>query len=296
MVEHSLKKSVLPAENSPVAIRRRAWRELKDRLARYGVAIGGISVIFAIVLIFFYLLYVVIPLFYGADIESKAQYSTKINNSIHLTLNEYNDVALTLDIQGKVAFFDANSGKTILDVSLPLPEQAKIVSFSKGSAATGVFAYGFDNGQALVFQQDYKISYPEGTTRKITPSILYPLGEQAQIVDANGQALRLLSVQSNADQTTLVALTQDNRVVLKSLLREEDFMDEDAFTIEEKTAEVKLDGNDVITHVQIDIDQQELYLADKNGFIRYFDISDIEAPRLIQKIKGVPSGVTITSL
>ncbi|MDO7711728.1 MAG: ABC transporter permease subunit [Pseudomonadota bacterium] len=296
MVEHSSQHSVLPAQDSPVAIRRRAWREFKDRFAKYGVAIGGVSVIFAIVLIFFYLLYVVTPLFYGADIESEEQYKTSISNSTHLTLDEYNEVALTLDMQGKVEFFSANSGQSILDVTLPLPEQAKIVSFSKGSASTGVFAYGFDNGKALIFQQDYKISYPVGTTRKITPSILYPLGEGTQTVDAKGQALRLLSVQSNTDHTTIVGLTQDNRVVLNSLIREEDFMDEDVFTIEQKTAEIKLDAKDLITHLQMDIDQRELYLVDSNGFISYFDITNTESPRLIQKIKAVPSGVNITTL
>lgn len=296
MVEHSLQHSVLPAPDSPVAIRRRAWREFKDRLAKYGVAIGGLSVIFAIVLIFFYLLYVVMPLFYGAEIETEAEYSTQISNSTYLTLNEYNDVALTLDMHGKVEFFEANSGQSILDVSLPLPEQVNISSFSKGSASTGVFAYGFDDGKALVFKQDYKISYPEGNTRKITPSILYPLGEQLKTVDPQGQALGLLTVQSNAEQTTLIGLTPDNRLVLNSLLREEDFMDEDAFTIEEKIAEVKLDEKDVITHLQMDIDQRELYLADSHGYISYFDITNIESPRLIQKVKGVPTGVQITTL
>ncbi|HDY85727.1 hypothetical protein LCGC14_1246660 [marine sediment metagenome] len=296
MVEHSLQKSVLPAPNSPVAIRRRAWREFKDRLARYGVTIGGMSVIFAIVLIFFYLLYVVMPLFSGADIETKAQYDTKISNSTHLTLNEYNDVALTLDMQGKVEFFDANNGQALLDVKLPLPKQTKITSFSKGAATTGVFAYGFENGKALVFRQDYKISYPTGTTRKITPAILYPLGKNTLTLDAKGKPLRLLSVQSNAEQTTLIGLTPDNRIVLKSVIREENFMDEDASTTTEKTATIKLDQKESITHLQMDIDQRELYLADSAGFISYFDISKVDAPRLIQKIKGVPAGVNITTL
>lgn len=296
MVEHSLQESVLPAPDSRVAVRRRAWREFKDRLAQYGVAIGGVSVIFAIVLIFFYLLYVVMPLFHGADMKAKAEYSTSINNSTYLTLNEYNDVALTLDMQGKLEFFDANNGKAILDVTLPLPEQAKITSFSKGSPTTGIFAYGFDDGNALVFQQDYKISYPEGNTRKITPSITYPLGEKLKTVDPKGKALGLLTVQSNAEQTTLIGLTPDNRLVLNSLIREEDFMDEDAFTIEQKTAEIKLDDKDRITHLQMDIDQRELYLVDSNGFISYFDISDIASPRLVQKVRGVPSGVQVTTL
>lgn len=296
MVEHSLQQGVLPAPHSPVAIRRRAWREFKDRLAKYGVAIGGVSVIFAIVLIFFYLLYVVMPLFHGADMKTEATYSTSIHNSRYLTLNEYNDVALTLDMQGKLAFFDANNGHSLLDVTLPLPEQVKISSFSKGSPSTGVFAYGFNDGQALVFKQDYKISYPEGNTRKITPSMTYPLGEGLKTVDPKGQALRLLTVQSHAEQTTLIGLTSDNRLVLTSFIREENFMDEDDFTIEQKRSEIKLDDKEVVTQLQMDIDQRELYLADSAGFIRYFDISDIETPRLIQKIKAVPSGVQITTL
>jgi phosphate transport system permease protein len=296
MVQHSLQHSVLPAPDSPVAIRRRAWREFKDRCAKYGVAIGGVSVIFAIVLIFFYLLYVVMPLFSGADISTEAEYKTPITNSSYLTLNEYNDVALSIDMLGKVEFFEAKSGQSILNVILPLPELANISSFSKGSASTGVFAYGFDDGKALVFKQDYKISYPVGNTRKITPSIIYPLGEQLKTVDPKGQSLSLLTVQSNAEQTTLIGLTTDNRIVLNSLLREEDFMDEDAFTVEQKMAEIKLDRNVHITHLEMDIDQRELYLIDNKGYISYFDITDIASPRLIQKVKGVPSGVQITTL
>lgn len=296
MVQHSLQHSVLPAPDSPIAIRRRAWREFKDRFAKYGVAIGGVSVIFAIVLIFFYLLYVVMPLFYGAEINTEAEYKTSITNSSYLTLNEYNDVALSLDMQGEVEFFEANSGRSILNVALPMPEQVNITSFSKGSASTGVFSYGFDNGKALVFKQDYKISYPVGNTRKITPSIIYPSGEQLITVDPKGQSLRLLTVQSNAEQTTLIGLTTDDRIVLNSLIREEDFMDEDAFTTEQKIAEIKLDDHEFITHLQMDIDQRELYLVDSNGYISYFDITDMGTPRLIQKVKGVPSGVQITTL
>ena len=43
------------------------WRLIKDNVAGKGVIIGGLSVIVAIVLIFFYLLYVVFPLFGSAE-------------------------------------------------------------------------------------------------------------------------------------------------------------------------------------------------------------------------------------
>ena len=50
------------------------WRLIKDAAARYGVIAGGLGIIFAIALIFFYLLYVVYPLFMSATAQSVNQY------------------------------------------------------------------------------------------------------------------------------------------------------------------------------------------------------------------------------
>jgi phosphate transport system permease protein len=294
MVEHSSIGSVLPAANSPIAIRRRAWREFKDRTARYGVALGGVSVIFAIVLIFFYLLLVVMPLFGGAEIETEVEYSMSENTVVHVALNEYNDVAFSADSSGHIHFFDAHSGKGISTPVLPFSEGAIVRSFSKGDYSTGVMAYGLNDGQALVFKREYKISYPDDM-RQITPFITYPLGETLINLAAQGQALALLSVQSNEEQTTLVGLTEKNTLTVLGVVREEDFMDEDVFTIEEKRSEIQLPEAEKITHMQLDIDQRELYLVDDAGFLSYYDISDISQPRLIQKVMAVPPGVDVTA-
>jgi len=294
MVEHALKNSVLPPANSPIAIRRRKWREAKDRMAKHGVAAGGMAVIFAIVLIFFYLLYVVVPLFYGAELETTAEFTQQKNTAAHVTLNEYNDVALSLDMQGQARFFSAKSGETMLTPLLPL-STAAISSFGKGDPSTGVFAYGFADGHVLVFKQAYKISYPNDL-RTITPRIEFPIGEETLLLDSAGQALDFLSVQSNSEQTTVAAVTADKRLLITSLIREESFMDEDEFTIEQLHSELSLPALAETTHLVIDIDQRELYLADNEGNISFYDIQDITAPRLVQKIKAVPSGVNITTI
>ena len=44
-------------------------RKFKDRLTRWVVNVGGLGIIGALLLIFGYLIYEVMPLFYGADIE-----------------------------------------------------------------------------------------------------------------------------------------------------------------------------------------------------------------------------------
>jgi len=51
-------------------------RQLKDRLANIIIVAGGMFVIVAIALIFFYLLYEVLPLFKGADLAQTQRYAS----------------------------------------------------------------------------------------------------------------------------------------------------------------------------------------------------------------------------
>lgn len=294
MHEQTADKSVLPAQDSAIAKRRRSWRGVKDQVAKYGVGFGGISVILAIVLIFFYLLYVVLPLFSGASIETETLYQSELKDSRYLSMNEYNDVALSVNADGSAHFFKANSGETMLDVTFPVDANA-ISSVAAGSTSTGVYGYGLNDGTAFVFNLDYKITYPTGTQRVIVPSIEYPLGEERIQVDPQGRSLDMLSVQSYDNQTTFAAVTADKRVVLKSISKEENFIDPTQFTLDEESAQIDLNGSASINHIRLDIDQRELYLVDDKGFIYFYDVQDAEAPRLVQKVKAVPTGVSVTS-
>lgn len=294
MQEQTVEDSVLPAPGSKVANRRRAWREVKDRITKYGVAVGGISVILAIVLIFFYLLYVVMPLFQGASLKTEATYHSDFKQPAFLSLNEYNTVAMAVEASGMVRFFDAKTGKTMTETSLPLAGKT-ISTVSAGAATTGVFSYGFNDGSALVIKEKYKVTYPTGTQRVIVPEVTYPLGEKHVVIDDQGKSISLLSVQSYEDKTTFIAYTEDKRLILKRFEKEVDFLDDTQFTINEEKHEIPLTDVSDLTQVKLDVDQRELYLADDKGFIYYYDVQQLDKPRLIQKIKAVPTGVDITS-
>ena len=60
--------------NSSRIRKRRKFRAFKDLLANYGIAAGGMGVIVAITLIFFYLLYEVVPLFKSATLETNSSF------------------------------------------------------------------------------------------------------------------------------------------------------------------------------------------------------------------------------
>ena len=59
----------MTASRIQVSAAYQKWRKIKDQLARYAIVTGGLGVIVAIGLIFFYLMYVVYPLFVSAEAQ-----------------------------------------------------------------------------------------------------------------------------------------------------------------------------------------------------------------------------------
>ncbi|KFI21918.1 ABC transporter permease subunit [Nitrosococcus oceani] len=289
-------EQVVPPSHSPVAIRRRRWRKIKDHLARYCIAAGGVSVIIAIVLIFFYLLYVVIPLFRPAQLEPVAQYLApggNVGSTLHLALNEYNDMGLRLTEQGQAVFFSTAEGKVVLETPLPLPKEVAVTSFAAGDSAGKVIVYGLSDGRALLARHAYRVSYPDNV-RTITPRLEYPLDKALLAVDSQGQPLRLISAQSDEDQTTIAAVTTDGRLILVNFTVQQSFLD-DEITVEQATVSLDLPPPQA-THLVLDEQQEELYVADSEGYISYYQLRDKETPHLVQRVKAVSEDVRITAL
>jgi len=271
------------------------WRKIKDQLTRYGVVAGGLGVIVAIVLIFFYLMYVVYPLFVSANAHALYQYELpekSAGKSLHLTTEEQNEVAVRFTDQGKAVFFTTATGE-ILKVESVVPEEASISSFSVGTPSRGHIAYGFDNGSVIIVRHKYQITYP-GDKRLITPQLEFPLGEQALKLDSQGQAITHVAFRVSESGTTLVARTADNRVLLTNFFKEESlFSDDDSF--ERVDVEIDVDSKD-LEYILLDKEQRNLYLASRTGRLSMFDISDKESPRLVQHTELLHVGGTLTSL
>ena len=118
--------------NTPALQRKRRLRALKDRLARWYVSIGGLAVLGAITLIFFYLAHVVLPMFQGAEMTARqAQqpaWLAEAQTPLLLAMEEQNQVAMRLDRAGMVQFFDLKSGETVSRLQLPLGECVSVAS------------------------------------------------------------------------------------------------------------------------------------------------------------------------
>ncbi len=101
--------------NTPALQRKRRLRALKDRMARWYVSIGGLAVLGAITLIFFYLAHVVLPMFQGAELQARKvqqpAWLAEAQAPLLLAMEEQNQVAMRLDASGAVQFFALKNGE-----------------------------------------------------------------------------------------------------------------------------------------------------------------------------------------
>jgi len=273
----------------------RRWRHLKDRLAKHGVAIGGIGVILAIVLIFFYLLLVVLPLFKPAEIEAGPSYPlTEDPQAIHyLTVDEYVEVGLAVDEDGRASFFSTADGHLIERIDIELPPGARVTALGKADPAVELLALGLDNGQVVVVKPVYKVTYPDDR-RHITPALEYPLGTDPIELDEDGGPLRAVALQMSDEQATLAGVGESGQVFVASLAIEESFLG-DGFSFEQENAVIEPDLDDV-RYVLVSGPQTELYLANQDGDALLYNLQDPTEPELLQRLELTPPGARLTSL
>ena len=274
------------------------WRGIKDRVTSVGMGVGGISVIIAIVLIFFYLLYVVFPMFVPAGMDKLANYArpaSQLGQTLHLAMEEQNEVAVRLTDQGHAVFFKAKSGAVMDEVRLPVPAKARVASFAHGRLSSGLFAYGLDNGRLVIGQYKFEVSYP-GDRRKITPSIEYPLGKKPIIADQQKRAIQQLALRSDEEQTTIVTVTEDGQLQLTHLQKEESMLGDDEDSAQYEKTSVTLPTVEGIKSLLIEYAQQYLYVADQSGHITVIDISEKSEPRFVERKRVVAEGTQINRM
>ncbi|SIS39761.1 ABC transporter permease subunit [Neptunomonas antarctica] len=195
--------------NTPAQMRMRKFRALKDKLAAGGIAFGGISVIVAIVLIFFYLLYEVMPLFQSAHVEPWSKNDRAIESytvpgsgkTLYLSMEEQAEIGIRVSDKGEVIFFNTLNGSVIKSEQINVPVGASITSLSTISDPLHQFAMGFSNGDALIIEHNYTSTYPDGD-RVITPTLIYPLGKKP--IHIGDKPLKLLGVSHGDEDWNLV--------------------------------------------------------------------------------------------
>jgi len=289
--------AVLHDFNSKSAGNYRKWRHIKDVATRYLMAFGGIGVIIAIVLIAFYLLYVVLPMFKSAHIESIATYSapdsTPNSKTLVYAMEEQREVALRINDHGQAIFFSTHNGAIQKTIDFNIPADVSISSVATGDQHQQMIGLGLSNGSVLFFQHNYAVTYPDDV-RLITPDISFPFGEDPIQINETGAPISQLSVQYDGEQATIVAHDSQAKINLVNFVKEESFLSDEVEIVREESV-LSIDSAEIF-NLKLDIEQRELYIADLYGNVYFYDVSNKTEPRLVQKVKAVKDNVRITAL
>ena len=254
---------------------RRRWvRKFKDRFAAVAISAGGMSVLVAILLIFVYLLYEIVPLFRSATVQPVASYSVATFDAqaappLYLAMEEQTEIGMRLDRFGGVAFFHTSDGSPVKRVKLPIPEGAGISSFAVDSEQNQLLALGLNDGGVLVFRHDYGSTYAAGGKRSITPDITYPFGAKPLQLQQNGQPVQTVAARDSESALVVVAASEGHLIARKWEKRE------DFLTGEKVIEEVPLTVPSVDiapARVLIGPDQRWLYALAADGNYRVIDL------------------------
>lgn len=252
----------LKAGNQPL-YRRRA---LKDKAAQHFVGIGGVSVIVAILLIFFYLLYAVIPMFESAEVELDNSYSLPgEGKTLFVGVEELGTVAVRFTDQGEVIFFNTADGSIVLNEKLEIP--ASITSIADH---TNRVLLGFSNGEVLAVSYKFEASY-KNDIRKLTPQLEYPLGKEAITLDEDGSALQQLAFSVSEDSIGIAAVTEDRRLIFARYTQEESFLDESITTELESSSVYTMQKE--VQSLALTPNLQYLYVVAGKNQLMQFDIA-----------------------
>ncbi|MDH5424172.1 MAG: ABC transporter permease subunit, partial [Gammaproteobacteria bacterium] len=241
-----------------------------------------------IVLIFFYLLWVVLPMFSPVEIKTEQQYSMPSADSgktILLLPEESGKLALRLTDKGQAVFFDLKDGKIAETLELELPEDTVITGAQVVGLNESWLALELDNNKLFFVRLSYRVSFVKDL-RVLTPAIDY-LFEDSFIQFE--ETIKQVSVTRDEDNLTVGLLQTDNTIKLYR------YEIEEGDTFSEPASETEVESQSIADYMLLDAQALWLYTANEQGEVSVFDISDPEEPVLVSQTNILPPNETLSA-
>lgn len=273
---------------------RTSRRAFTDKATAVGVTVGGIMVFVALLLIFFYLLYVVKPIFDGAAVTPVTSVSYQQTKSAPLMVgsDEQNEILYRVADSGVVEFFRAIDGKSLGEFKPELPDGVSVTSAAVASAAEQTYALGLSNGGALLVKVEFGVTYPDNV-RLITPRLRYPEGTTPVSVTPDNAAVADLAFGYASDKLTFAYRDTQGNWSLTRMSGEENMLTEEVEWVSDRAA-----INDAPKQVQQQLmtpDQRQLMLQSGNN-IYIYDIRYLDEMRLLQVLDVENPNTKVTNI
>ena len=283
--------------NSPRIRTRRKFRAWKDVLARRAIAFGGLSVIVAITLIFFYLLYEVMPLFKSATIEQESHFELPetVRSSKILTLfsEEQNEVATLLSDSGALIFMNARNGQLLSEQQLPLAD-ASITSLKGKTSGDDTLLLGLSNGHVLAANTTFKVDFDsEGQRLGVKPQVTQGFNGKALLLDTEQRPLTYVTQQKSPDGMLLAGLVGEGQVVMTLLQQRTNFISGE---VTETLQPIEFPSRNLYQRVLIAPDHHYTFALNHEGRLDVYDTRNLNKIQLLHTVSLVAPGQQVTQM
>lgn len=244
------------------------WRRFKDVGATFSITLGGSSVLVAILLIFFYLLYEVAPLFGSAQLNEAEEQSWQAGSlPAYLAVEEQGEVGLSLQADGRGQFFSVAEGAALQRLELGNDSSA-ITAIGAESSAARLVALGHRDGSLRLLRHEYRLSYPDGK-RVITPRIEWQY--EGLELSVGSEAIKSVIVRDGEEALVAFVQQEDGDIEGVRFSKGEDILSGDV-SLEEEALRLPSIALDPVG-MFIGTVQRWLYLVGPGGDYQVFDLS-----------------------
>ncbi len=268
------------------------WRGRKDKIASRIIGLGGLVVIAAVLLILFYLVYVVTPLFLPAktsQVSLVGHTDWLENETAFLSLEEQQQVAFRVSQNGQAQFFTLD-GLQLLE-SAQIGSDGQIVAVvADDQGHSGLVAVAFADGRVSLLQNHYTTDFSEGVElRRIIPKLDFPYGTDQRVLMPDGGITGLV-LSDTETEMLLAAAGSGGRVRLERNRKHENFLSGE---IELESSVTALDVKFEIAAIAVSSDHRWLYLGDAEGQVHFVNTSSLQ---VVQVIPVSDAGITSMSM
>lgn len=257
------------------------WRSRKDRLASKIIGLGGLVVIAAVLLILFYLIYVVTPLFLPAKMSRTTLTESPgwLNGgTAYLALEEQQQVAFRITHNGSAEFFSLD-GLQLLESIEIVSGDRKVATASGDEGHSGLVAVAFEDGTVSLLQNHYSTDFSAGVElRKIIPELDFPYGAGLRELMPGGGITGLVLSDSETE-LVLAAAGSGGRVRLERNLKQQNPLSGEVSLENSISA---LDVGFEIVAIALSNDHRWLYLGDESGRIHFINSATMQEVQIVQ--------------
>lgn len=253
-----------------------------DFLARWGITLGGISIIGSMLVMIVFMVQVTLPLFSEPDKELRGHLNLDLNaeDVAYFAPGPYLERGFVVKKDGMISFFDLKDGNPIEEKALDKPDESATRILRAQGIGKETFNLHWDSGGITEVEVGFKPHFDNEGNRTIHYDVHTLVNMPAlETADAG-----LPAVVHQIDEGNFFGarLTNEGHIAVNRTSREEDFMGD----ITEETAESTIvpESKGKVTNLVATRDGQFLFAASDANELIAWNISDAENPKMIDLI------------